>query len=99
MGLAVLHVGVLDDHRHVEYHRVRPFVWYFSWSSLCCGSMVRDFRECIWTGGIGPVDGDLDVIPKHCQKTRTDEPIHHAHLQPLRSIRLLTDAERGPRRR
>ena len=98
MGSSILYASMSNDHWHIEHNRICSFPRYMSGGRLCRGSVVYDHWQCIWTRAVRVADGYLDLIPEPCQGTRDDGPIHHAHLQFDRSVRLLSNAERGWRR-
>lgn len=80
MGLALIHVGLFDDHRGIQYHRIYPSPRHFTWGSLRDPILVYHERQCLCSGITGMADGPLDGIYHHCSRQWAHGAVYYAHV-------------------
>lgn len=88
MGAAVIHASLLNDDWGFEYYRICPIPGYLSWGPLRNPVLVchewKRLRSCISR----LVDGYMDGMDYHCQGQWAHGTVYHAHVQPVRTLRI-----------
>lgn len=80
MGPTLIHVGLFNDYRGLQYYRICTIPWHFARSFMRDSLLVYHRCQCLWPRILRMADGYLDGVYHHCSRQWAHGPIHYAHV-------------------